>query len=36
MQWLLEGVGGEKNNSIRIDRDNPTKLLLYKPKELCV
>jgi hypothetical protein len=36
MQWLLRGVGGVKDNPSRIDIDNPTKILLYKSKKLCV
>jgi hypothetical protein len=35
MQWLLKGVGGEKDNPISIDKDNTPKTLLYKPKGLC-
>jgi hypothetical protein len=40
-QWL-KGVGGEKDNPARIDRDkdgqidSQTKILLYKPKGLYV
>jgi hypothetical protein len=36
MQRLLKGVGGKKDNPTRIDRDIPTKILLYKAKGLCV
>jgi hypothetical protein len=32
MLWLIKGVEGEKDNPTRIDRDNPTKTLLYNPK----
>jgi hypothetical protein len=32
MLWLLKAIEGEKDNPTRIDRDNPTKTLLYNPK----
>jgi hypothetical protein len=35
MQQLLKGVGCEKDNPIRTNRDNSTKILLYNPKS-CV
>ncbi len=42
MQQQQKGVGGEKDNPTRIDRDKDgqrdfqTKTLLYNPKGLCV
>jgi hypothetical protein len=42
MQQLGRGVGGEKDSPTRMDknkdrwRDTQTKILLYKPKGLCV